>query len=80
MAEAYPGFIRWRIGNALAYQVKLGATGPLTNQVSWFGEYRYQQAFSEVNLGSPSYPVEYASHSILGGIKLWERNLDELWK
>ena len=57
-------------GNALAYQIKLGATGPLTNQVSWFGEYRYQQAFSNVSVGASGYPVEYASHSILGGIKL----------
>ena len=56
--------------NALAYQLKLGATGPLTNQVSWFGEYRYQQAVGDVTVGSPGYPVEYASHSILGGIRL----------
>lgn len=57
-------------GNALAYQLKLGASGPLNDQVSWFGEYRYQQALGDVNVGSPSYPVEYASHSILGGLKL----------
>ena len=57
-------------GNALAYQLKLGASGPLNDQVSWFGEYRYQQALGDVNVGTPSYPVEYASHSILGGLKL----------
>ena len=57
-------------GNAFAYQLKLGATGPVTDQLSWFGEYRYQQALGEVNVGSPAYPVEYASHSILGGLKL----------
>jgi opacity protein-like surface antigen len=57
-------------GNALAYQVKLGATGPITDQLGWFGEYRYQQALGNVNIGSPAYPVEYASHSILGGLRL----------
>ena len=58
-------------GNALGYQLKLGATGPITDQLSWFGEYRYQQAVgSTVNVGSPAYPVEYASHNLLGGIKL----------
>ena len=58
-------------GNALGYQLKLGATGPITDQLSWFGEYRYQQAVgSTINVGSPAYPVEYASHNLLGGIKL----------
>lgn len=57
-------------GNALGYQIKLGATGPINDQLSWFGEYRYQQAFGDVNVGTPAYPVEYASHSILGGIKI----------
>ena len=57
-------------GNGLAYQVKLGASGPINDQLSWFGEYRYQQAFSPVTMGSPAYPVEYASHSILGGLKI----------
>ncbi|MDR3476096.1 MAG: outer membrane beta-barrel protein [Devosia sp.] len=57
-------------GNALGYQVKLGAAGPITDQLSWFGEYRYQQAFGDVSVGSPAYPVEYASHSLLGGLKI----------
>ena len=29
-----------------------------------------EQALGDVNVGSRSYPVEYASHSILGGLKL----------
>jgi opacity protein-like surface antigen len=53
----------------LGYQVKFGATGQITDQLSWFGEYRYQQALGTLNMGSPAYPVEYASHSILGGLK-----------
>ena len=57
-------------GNAFGYQFKLGASGPITDQLSWFGEYRYQQAFGDVSIGAPAYPVEYASHSILGGVKL----------
>ncbi len=55
---------------APAFQVKLGVAGPITDQLSWFGEYRYQQAVGNLNIGSPAYPVEYASHSILGGIKI----------
>jgi opacity protein-like surface antigen len=57
-------------GTALGYQLKAGVSGPITDQLSWFGEYRYQQALGNINIGSPAYPVEYASHSILGGIKL----------
>jgi opacity protein-like surface antigen len=56
-------------GTALGYQLKLGAASPLTDQISWFGEYRYQQALGSVNIGSPIYPVEYASHSVLAGLK-----------
>lgn len=54
----------------LGFQVKAGVSGPITDQLSWFGEYRYQQAFGNLNVGSPAYPVEYANHSILGGIKI----------
>lgn len=57
-------------GTGLGFQLKAGVSGPITNQLSWFGEYRYQQALGQLNIGSPSYPVEYASHSILGGIKI----------
>lgn len=56
-------------GNALGYQVKLGVGAPITGGLSWFGEYRYQQAFGDVTVGSPAYPIEYASHSILAGLK-----------
>ena len=54
---------------APAFQVKLGLSGPITDQLSWFGEYRYQQAFGHLNVGSPANDVEYASHSIVGGVK-----------
>ncbi|MEO8882261.1 MAG: outer membrane beta-barrel protein [Devosia sp.] len=57
-------------GTGLGFQVKAGVSGPITGQLSWFGEYRYQQAIGNLNIGSPAYPVEYASHSILGGIKI----------
>ena len=57
-------------GTGLGFQVKAGVSGPITDQLSWFGEYRYQQAVGNLNIGSPAYPVEYASHSILGGIKI----------
>jgi len=57
-------------GTGLGFQVKAGVSGPINDQLSWFGEYRYQQAFGNLNIGSPAYPVEYASHSILGGIKI----------
>lgn len=56
-------------GTALGYQLKLGAASAITDQLSWFGEYRYQQALGQVNVGSPAYPVEYASHSVLAGLK-----------
>ena len=54
---------------APAFQVKLGVSGPITGQLSWFGEYRYQQAFGQLNVGTPADSVEYASHSIVGGLK-----------
>jgi len=57
-------------GTGLGFQVKAGVSGPITDQLSWFGEYRYQQAIGNLNIGSPAYPVEYASHSLLGGIKI----------
>jgi len=57
-------------GTGLGFQVKAGVSGPITDQLSWFGEYRYQQAIGNINIGSPAYPVEYASHSILGGLKI----------
>ena len=53
---------------APAFQVKLGVAGPITGQLSWFGEYRYQQAFSQVGVGADQ--AEYASHSIVGGLKI----------
>ncbi len=56
-------------GNALGYQVKLGVSSPITGGLSWFGEYRYQQALGNVTVGSPTYPIEYARQSILGGRK-----------
>ncbi|HTJ55981.1 MAG TPA: outer membrane beta-barrel protein [Devosiaceae bacterium] len=55
---------------APAFQLKAGVSGPITGQLSWFGEYRYQQAFGQLSMGSPPYNVEYASHSILAGIKI----------
>jgi opacity protein-like surface antigen len=57
-------------GTNLGFQLKAGLSGPITGQLSWFGEYRYQQAFGNVSVGSPAYPVEYASHSILAGLKV----------
>lgn len=57
-------------GNAFGYQLKAGVGAALTDQISWFGEYRYQQAFGNVSVGTPAQSVEYASHSILAGLKL----------
>jgi len=53
---------------APAFQLKVGVSGPISGQLSWFGEYRYQQAFGEVNVGADR--AEYASHSIVGGLKI----------
>jgi len=55
-------------GTGLGYQLKAGVQGSITDQLSWFGEYRYQQAFSPVGVGPDT--AEYASHSIVGGLKL----------
>ena len=57
-------------GTGIGYQLKAGLGGSITDQLSWFGEYRYQQALGNLNIGSPAYPVEYASHSFLAGLKL----------
>jgi opacity protein-like surface antigen len=55
-------------GTGLGYQLKAGVQGSITDQLSWFGEYRYQQAASQINVGPDT--VEYANHSIVGGLKL----------
>jgi opacity protein-like surface antigen len=55
-------------GTGLGYQLKAGVQGSITDQLSWFGEYRYQQAFSPVGVGPDT--IEYASHSFVGGLKL----------
>jgi opacity protein-like surface antigen len=55
-------------GTAPAFQLKAGVSGEITGNLSWFGEYRYQQAFGEVGVGADT--AEYASHSILGGLKI----------
>jgi opacity protein-like surface antigen len=55
-------------GIAPAFQLKAGVSGPITGQLSWFGEYRYQQAFGQVGVGADQ--AEYASHSIVGGLKI----------
>jgi opacity protein-like surface antigen len=57
-------------GHAFGYQLKAGVSAAITDQISWFAEYKYQQAIGDVSVGMPAYPVEYASHSILGGLKL----------
>ncbi|HEV7718895.1 MAG TPA: outer membrane beta-barrel protein [Arsenicitalea sp.] len=57
-------------GNAFGYQLKAGVSAALTDQISWFGEYRYQQAIGNVSVGTPAQSAEYASHSILAGLKL----------
>ena len=54
-------------GIAPAFQLKLGVSGPIAGQLSWFGEYRYQQAFGHVGLGADT--AEYASHSVVAGLK-----------
>lgn len=53
---------------APAFQLKVGVSGPISGQLSWFGEYRYQQAFGQVTIGADR--AEYASHSIVGGLKI----------
>lgn len=55
-------------GTGLGYQLKAGVQGSITDQLSWFGEYRYQQAASQIGVGPDT--AEYANHSILGGLKL----------
>jgi opacity protein-like surface antigen len=61
-------------GIAAGGQVFAGASVDLAQNVSLFGEYRYQSAFAPVSVtdngGYGTYTLEYARSAVLVGIKI----------
>jgi opacity protein-like surface antigen len=74
------GGVGWIFGNeqpgdydydGAGFQVILGAGAQVTDNLTVVAEYRYQNAFSPMDVdAAPGSTVEYPVHAVMGGIKL----------